>query len=325
MSAKIVYERFFWFHNQVKQGCFPNAPSLASNFEVTAKTAQRDIDFMRDRLHAPLEYVPSRRGYRYENDAYQLPGLWLKDEEVMSLLVSARLASAVPDSALKDSLHKILDRILTLHATSANLSLDALSRKVSVKNIEYCRTDETVFHQVLDALLQARPLTIRYYSPHNDEATVRDILPLHLLHYMGTWHLIAHCALKNDLRDFVISRIRDIKPSSCPLVCISAESVKDYMRRYFGIMTGTETYEVCLRFSPAISPWLAEQVWHPAQQMRWENEKTLCLTFPVADIREVKREILKYGAQVEVLSPEILREKVKQEIGKMGSLYGLAR
>jgi len=210
MSAKIIYERFLWFHQQVKDGRFPNAPMLASRFEVTAKTAQRDIDFMRDRLQAPLEYVPARRGYRYEDDAYEFPGLWLKEGELMSLLISARLASAVPDSALKDSLHKILNRLLSLHTPSSPLSLDALSRKVSVKNIEYCRTDETVFHQILYALLHARSLTISYYSPHNDEATTRDILPLHLLHYMGTWHLIAHCALKNGLRDFVLSRIRDI-------------------------------------------------------------------------------------------------------------------
>jgi len=263
MSAKIIYERFLWFHNQVKQGQFPNASALAVHFEVAAKTAQRDIAFMRDRLHAPLEYVPTRRGYRYENDSYELPGLWLKENEVMSLLVSARLASTVPDSAL----------------------------------------------------------TIRYYSPHNDEATTRDILPLHLLHYMGTWHLIAHCALKNGLRDFVLSRIRDIDPSTFTIACVPTASVKDYIRKNFGIMTGTGTFEVCLKFSPAVSPWLAEQVWHPAQQMYWENDKTLRLTFPVADFREVKREILRYGAHVEVVSPKALREEVKREIKKMKYIY----
>jgi predicted DNA-binding transcriptional regulator YafY len=163
-----------------------------------------------------------------------------------------------------------------------------------------------------------------YYSPHNDEATNRDILPLHLLHYMGTWHIIAHCALKNGLRDFVLSRIRSVTPSAHVVqVREPASSVKEYIRKNFGIMTGSESFEVCLRFSPAVSPWLAEQVWHPAQQMRWEDGKTLCLTFPVADFREVKREILKYGAQVEVLTPETLREEVKREIENMGNLYRL--
>jgi len=37
--------------------------------------------------------------------------------------------------------------------------------------------------------------------------------------------------------------------------------------------------------------------------------------------REIKREILKYGSQVEVLSPQALREEVKEEIEKMNELY----
>ncbi|HAJ25854.1 MAG TPA: WYL domain-containing protein, partial [Syntrophus sp. (in: bacteria)] len=89
MSAKVIYERFLWFHTQTKQNRFPNANTLAAHFEVTPKTAQRDIEFMRARLYAPLQYVPPRRGYRYEDDSYQLPGLWLKESEVVSLLVSA--------------------------------------------------------------------------------------------------------------------------------------------------------------------------------------------------------------------------------------------
>lgn len=322
MSQKIIYERFLWFHARVKQGCFPNASSLAEHFEIVPKTAQRDIEFMRNRLCAPLQYDPALRGYRYENDAYELPGLWIREEELVSLLVSSRLAAAVPDDALKASLHKFLNSILRLHAVSEDISLETIKQKVSVKNIEYCRTDEKIFHRVLDALLHARLLRITYYSPHNDEATTRDILPLHLLSYMGTWHIIAHCSLKDGLRDFVLSRIRSVAPSPGSLpACETAASVKEYIRKHFGIMTGGETFEVCLRFSVAVSPWLAEQVWHPTQQTHWESDGTLCLTFPVADFREVKREILKYGAQVEVITPAGLREEVMKEIEKMKNIY----
>jgi predicted DNA-binding transcriptional regulator YafY len=324
MSAKIIYERFLWFHANIKEGRFPSAVSIAERFEVTTKTAQRDIDFMRYRLHAPLEYVPSKRGYRYHRDTYELPGIWLKEEDVVSLLIAARMAAAVPDDSLKAALHHFLDQVLSLYSLPDSLSLETLSRKVSVKNIEYCRTDERIFHQVLDALLHSRSIRIAYYSPHNDEATTRDILPLHILQYMGTWHIIAHCALKNELRDFVLSRIKSVALSSCVLSTReTAATVKAYIRKHFGIMTGGETFDVCLRFSADVSPWLAEQVWHPAQQVHWEKDKTLCLTFPVADFREVKREILKYGAQVEVLAPESLRDEVRQEIDAMRDVYSL--
>lgn len=322
MSSKVIYERFLWFHASVKDKKYPNTRSLAEKFEISRKTAQRDIAFMQDRLRAPLCYVPECRGFAYEDAAYELPGFWLSETELTSLLISYRLASAIPDSALKNSLKSFLNQIMSRLSHTGSISIADLSDKVSVKNVEYSRTAEKVFQMILESLLYGKTIEIDYRSPHTGRATRRDILPLHLLQYMGTWHIIAHCALKNEMRDFVLSRIQSVTPSSTQIIPRSpAASVKEYIRRNFGIMNSDETFDVCLRFAPGVAAWVAEQVWHPAQQVRWENEKTLCLTFPVADFREVKREILKYGSQVEVLSPEKLRQEVKQEIKKMGKIY----
>ena len=79
--------------------------------------------------------------------------------------------------------------------------------------------------------------------------------------------------------------------------------------------------QVCLKFAAKIMPWVSEQIWHPEQEQTLNSDGSLCLSFPVADLREVKREILKYGAQVEVLSPEALRKEVKDEIEKMTWIY----
>ncbi|HHO76005.1 MAG TPA: WYL domain-containing protein [Deltaproteobacteria bacterium] len=322
MSSKVIYERFLWFHNQAKQLRYPNAPGLANKFELSHKTAQRDIEFMRDRIGAPLAYVRACRGYVYEDESFDLPGLWLSAGELTSLLVSYRLATTMPDKSLKTTMKSFLNHALSLYTSSKSISLDNLNEKVSVKNIEYSLTNENTFHQVLDALLHTKPLRIEYYSPHNDEHTVRDILPLHLLSYMGTWHIIAHCTLRNETRDFTLSRIRSIAPSQIKIIVpASLVSIKEYIRRNFGIMNSEESMEVCLRFSKDAAPWIAEQVWHPKQQASYEPDGRLCLTLPVADFREIKREVLKYGHHVEVLSPLALRDEVKDEIEKMNELY----
>ena len=61
MGIKNVYERFVWFDNQVRARKYPNATSLTEQFEISTKTAQRDIDFMRDRLLYPLDYDSSQK------------------------------------------------------------------------------------------------------------------------------------------------------------------------------------------------------------------------------------------------------------------------
>jgi hypothetical protein len=62
-------ERFVWFDSQLKDRRFPNASHLAQQFEVSHKTAQRDITRLRDRLRAPIEYDPVHKGYYYTDDS----------------------------------------------------------------------------------------------------------------------------------------------------------------------------------------------------------------------------------------------------------------
>ncbi len=97
MSSKVIYERFLWFNDQVKAKKYPNSRTLADKFELSPKTAQRDIEFIRDRLRAPLVYVPNKKGYAYEDYKYELPGIWINEEELSALLISSRLASTIPD------------------------------------------------------------------------------------------------------------------------------------------------------------------------------------------------------------------------------------
>lgn len=321
MSSHIIYERFLWFHDQIKNNRHPNAKTLAERFEITGKTAQRNIEFMRDRLKAPLLYVSHLRGYTYEDHTWELPGLWLHEDELISLVLSYRLAAAVPDNSVKTALRAFLNQIIANHA-SADFSIDELSNKISVKNIAYARTNETIFHRLLEALLKSRSVRIEYYSPHNNQSSTRDILPLHLLNYMGTWHIIAFCSLKKELRDFVLSRIRFVGACENPVDAhVSVLGVKDYIRETFGIFHGAKKQNACLRFAADIAPWIAEQSWHPEQKVCTDKDGRLCLTIPVADLREIKREILRYGSQVEVVSPKALREEVKKEIEKMKNIY----
>ncbi len=57
------------------------------------------------------------------------------------------------------------------------------------------------------------PLQITYHSPHSGKTSTRHIRPLHLMHYMGSWYLLAWCAASGSIRDFALSRITTITPS----------------------------------------------------------------------------------------------------------------
>ena len=184
MSKKLAYERYHWFHGQTKAGRYPNAKKLSERFELSEKQAQREIEFMRDRLYAPLFYNPAKKGYEYEDDSYELPPIWFKEDELLALCLALRLASTLPDHQFKNSLHDLLQKFLTYRFLDSPPGFEDLREKISVKNVEYYRVDETVFHKVVDSLFRNESLRISYYTPHKNETSQRVIQPLHLLCYM---------------------------------------------------------------------------------------------------------------------------------------------
>lgn len=322
MTHHDKFKRILWFDSRVQNNRHPNARNLSEHFNISARTAQRDIECLRDNFNAPLYFNRPKNGYCYTDDTFSLPAFWFNEDNVIALALSARLASAIPDKTIKNDLAGIIQRVLGIFGSASGLDLKMLSEKVSVKNVEYAVTDEQIFHAVIKALFEAYPIDITYYSPHKNQTTQRTVMPLHLMHYMGSWHLIAFCSSKKDLRNFSISRIKSIHPSDMTIkIPKSLGSIKHYIRRHFGIMQGGKTQKVTLKISHAIAAWVSEQIWHPEQKMVASKDGSIELSLPVGDFREIRRRILSYGADIEVLNPRELKEDVKKEILKMTKIY----
>ncbi|MHC4516671.1 MAG: helix-turn-helix transcriptional regulator, partial [Planctomycetota bacterium] len=314
MSGKLQYERFFWFHKYIKAGRYPNAKNLSEQFEISHRTAQRTIEFMRDRIQAPLEYDYLNKGFYYSDNTYELPSLWFNEDNVVALSLAVRLASSIPDIATKNKLCALLEEIINRQSTDGKMSFRDISDNISVKNIEYSRVNEQYFTVIVTSLFQKRPLHISYYSPHTKQGTDRTILPLHLIQYMGSWHVIAFCTLRNAIRDFALSRIKAIN-STDKKVQLPADlpPVKEFTRKHFGIIQGGKTQKVCLQFTPSVAAWIQEQIWHPEQKTTLKRDGSLQLSFPAADFKELVKRILSHGADVKVISPKELQRVVKSE------------
>jgi len=320
MGSKNIYERFVWFDHRVRSGKYPNATSLSRHFEISVKTAQRDIEFMRDRLSCPLLYDKTSKGYYYEDDTFSLPMVYLSSEELSSLLIARKFLKDISEGYIGRDISTIVEKITAIlkkHVAEESLIDDALSFQL----IEYSPAPEEVFKAVLEGCLKRRSLSFTYRSLTRDDKTNRTVDPYHLLNYMGTWHLIAYCHMRKDLRNFVFGRMSDLKVLENTFTIPKSFNIQEHLQSAFGIYKGMPTKEVTLRFTSEKARWVEEQVWHKEQKTKFLKDGSLELSFPVADFAEIKMEILKQGAGVEVIRPKALRELIREEAGRIMRIY----
>jgi len=320
MGAKNIYERFIWFDSKVRARMFPNATSLAEQLEISTKTAQRDIDFMRDRLLCPLDYDSSQKGYYYDDETFSLPMVYLSSGELSSLLIARKILQDISGGYIGEEISSIVDKITNVLTKRMSMG-DRIDDTFSFQLIEYSPAPEAVFKAVLEGCLKKRRLSFTYYSPAAEEKSERTVEPYHLFNYMGTWHTIGYCHLRKEIRDFALSRISEAKVLAESFEIPAEFDFKKYFLSTFGLYKGKTTKEVTLRFTPEKSKWIKDQIWHKDQKVKHLKDGSIELSFPVSDFSEIKMEILKHGDGVMVIKPKNLRDLIKVEAEKIVNIY----
>jgi len=320
MAQRLVYERFLWFHDQARNGAFPNAARLAEHFEYSITQARRDVEFLTDRLRAPLAYDARRKGYYYTDDAFELPATWLTGAELTALLLARAALERLVSALALPELDEVRDKLAS-YGFLRPLSAPDPETLISLRDPSEAAGDPDVLHACLTALIAGRSLPIRYLAASTGETTERTVRPYHLVHHDGGWHLIAHCELRDAVRDFALVRLEITGPAGDPFPRDPAFDADAYLEESFGIFHGPGRHPVVLRFTPFRARWVRHQRWHRDQEMEEHADGSFTLRFPVSHFPEVKMEILKFGADCEVLAPEALRQEIATEAARLMALY----
>lgn len=305
-------ERIYFFHQKLKSNRFPNASSLIEEFELSRATAHRDISYMRDRLLAPLEFDSSRKGFYYTDNDFSLPF-----EDSPRLLFLMGLLNKMADEVGLGNLpemRKLEKRLSELIAPGYG----QLMENVLCQWIEIETLAPSIFETIIEAVLQARELTIEYCSAEAVKSS-RTIEPQRLINYQGRWYLLAYCLLRNDHRLFHIARIENAVTGK-KKIDAPHPAKNSYLDEAFGIFAGKTRYHAKIHFTGTAAELVRRQYWHQKQSID-EQQDGITLSLPVGDDREITMKILQYGSQATVLAPESLRARVAEEIQKMTQLY----
>ncbi len=309
-------ERFYKIEMLLTQRSVVSFDQLQTALEMSRATLRRDLKYMRERLHTPIEWCPESRGYRLAQDGGSglLPGPMYSAAEICSLLTLDHLLRQIdPAGVLGPSMEPLEERLAAL-LDSADEDRAQLRQRVRIIGLARRAVEPRHFQRVGTALVQRKQLRIRYLARSSGQSTQRNVSPLRLIHYRENWYLDAWCHLRRGLRNFAVDAIEEAE-----LLGLAARDVDDSQLDAtfgpgYGIFSGSRIRWARLRFTPERARWVASEEWHPQQKGRWDGEGHWLLDVPYADMRELAKDILQHVPDVEVLGPPGLRQGVRQRL-----------
>ena len=177
------------------------------------------------------------------------------------------------------------------------------------------------FEAVAAATLARKRLKIWHFSRQNGKTTEREVSPQRLVHYRDNWYLDAWCHLRDDIRSFSIDAITRLDVLETAAKEVAAKRIDEAVGAGYGIFGGAPKGWATLKFTPERARWVAGEVWHPNQRSKTEADGSYLLEIPYSDERELLGDLLRFGADVEVLAPPDLRSRIKRALHEAVGRY----
>ncbi len=326
-------ERLYQIEMLIRSRGQASFSELQKTLEVSRATLWRDIEYLRSRLGAPIEYDRFANGYRFgastgaaREQKHELPGLWFNERELYSLLMAYQLLSGLDaDGMLSRHLQPLLERIHQMLGTVEGTDgAEALTKRVRILSAARRPVPTRFFELVGEALLRRRRLQMRYLTRGRGEVGERTVSPQRLVHHRNTWYLDAWCHKVEGLRRFALDAIETAALLDTPSRELPMKTVQAEMDAGYGIYAGSRRRWAVLHFEPQAAQWISREEWHPEQRGRWMTDGRYELKLPYVDETELVMDLLRQGDEVTVAGPPELREAVRRRLERATARYGAA-
>jgi len=299
--------------------------TFLDRLEISPATFKRDLEYLRDRMGAPVIWDRERGGYRFDPSdeqavKFELPGLWFNSQEIRALLTMHQLIDELQPSLLTPHIEPLKERIESLLEGEEHTS-DEVRKRIRILHMNARPVEPEHFEVISSALLAGRRLNVIHYNRRRDEETERELSPQRLVFYRDNWYLDAWCHLRRGVRSFSVETLRKALPLDKKARKVAGKTLNEVLASGYGIFGGRDTRTARLRFSPERARWVATETWHPQQKGWFDEGGSYVLEFPFSDDRELIMDILKHGPAVEVISPASLRKRIQEQAEAIGRQY----
>ena len=328
-------ERFYKIEMLLRNRACVDFETLRVELGVSRATLKRDLQYLRERLNAPIAYDRAANGYRFEHAAsaggralrQQLPGVWFSENEIHALLtMHSLLAGLDDDGVLSRHLQPMQERLQSMLGADAAESRE-LMRRVKVISTARRRAPSRHFELLGSALLARRRVALRYYKRSErvlaQKRSERVVSPQRLVNHRNTWYLDAWCHASQGLRRFALDAIEQATVLDTRARSVPVKELEAQLDTGYGIYGGSaeRLKWATLVFSADAAQWVANEEWHAAQRARWLPDGRYELQVPYSEPTELAMDILRHGASVTVTGDKVLVALIAKRLRDAAALY----
>lgn len=294
------------------------AEDLAATFETSVRTIYRDMQALSE-AGVPIVGAPGQ-GYSLM-EGYFLPPVSFSVEEAVALLIGSDLVEQVFDQNFGNSARAVqrkVEAILSADVGEQASRIRSTFRLVSPRANNLREQEKAHAQLIHDAIINQRKVRFRYRrgtpGEGNDRETVRDVAPYGLVLVRGSWILLAHCDLRQDIRRFRLSRMSGLVVLEDRFILPDHFNFNEYKP------LDDRSLEVQIVISTAIADRVKESGYFFIEEIT-EHPDGFLVRLRVRQIEEILSWVLGLGADAVVLTPESLRIRVRDEAKKLFERY----
>jgi len=317
---KPQHARLLFIDRKIREGHHPNCSSLAEEWEVSRKTIQRDVEYMHYQLDAPIEYSAKQRGYFYTEEQYKLPAMNIRESDLFGVYLAEKLLVQYEGTPIYDSLCSIFEKIEQSLPNKISTDPATDQEKFTVFPPFSTTINPAVWKTVIDCLRTSQQMKIQYKTP-GKEPVARIIDPYHGVRFEGDWYVVGFCYLRQEIRTFSLSRILLAEKTGEKFLIPKNFDFQKLSGSHFGVHWSIKEIKVKIRFNKCVADYIKERIWHSSQEIAGCKDGDLILTLTVSHLLELKRWILSWGCDAQVLEPVFFAQDIKKTLTKAAESY----
>lgn len=322
-------ERFYKIELLLRSRRCISFQDLRDELDVSPATLKRDLQYLRDRLSAPIVYDRFDNGYRFEAGAggvrsrQELPGMWFNEQEIHALLTMHQLLSGLDDDGvLSRHLQPIMEKLQGMLGADESEARE-LMRRVKLISTARRRVPSRHFELLGSALVQRRRVWLRYFKRSDRSVSEREVSPQRLVNYRNTWYLDAWCHASDGLRRFALDAVQEARVLEAKARQVAVKDLEAELDAGYGIYggRGAKVKWATLHFNAEAAQWVAHEEWHAQQKARWLEDGRYELQVPYSDPTELSMDILRHGDSVEVVGDKALVASIAARLRNASRRY----